>query len=286
MIPMSRVHQWSSVPSAAGSISRLMHRVEVEAWAQMQLALPADFTARMGISVTRTGGGVALMARNVDNLALNRLLGLGLDEPLDASLLGDLIARYRDAGVSRLLVQWSPDASPDDMPIRLRSLGFRAIPRIAKLCRRPDSHAEAPTSVTVRTIDVDEAAAFAATAGCVERPELAPGFSSTVGHPGWHHYLAMHGARAVAAAALFVRDEIAWFGLGVTLPADRGRGAHSALLARRLRDAAALGCNWAACETTEETPERPNPSFRNMRRAGFEVVCLGENYVLDLAARG
>jgi hypothetical protein len=52
---------------------------------------------------------------------------------------------------------------------------------------------------------------------------------------------------------------------------------------RRIRGAAVLGCTWVASETAEETPERPNPSYRNMRRAGFEVVYMRENYVLDLA---
>jgi len=34
--------------------------------------------------------------------------------------------------------------------------------------------------------------------------------------------------------------------------------------------AAALGCTLVVADTTEDTPERPNPSHRNMPRLGFE----------------
>ena len=51
------------------------------------------------------------------------------------------------------------------------------------------------------------------------------------------------------------------------LPEARGRGAHSALLAHPIRDAAELGCEWIACETVEDRPERSNPALRNMWRA-------------------
>lgn len=78
-----------------------------------------------------------------------------------------------------------------------------------------------------------------------------------------------------------IRGKIAWCGLAGTLPEARGKGVHGLLLSERIRDAADAGCQWVVCDTMEETPERPNPSFRNMRRAGFETAYLRTNYVFE-----
>ena len=47
------------------------------------------------------------------------------------------------------------------------------------------------------------------------------------------------------------------------------RGAQSALLAARIRQARELGCRWVATETGETRPDQPSHSYRNILRAGF-----------------
>ena len=116
-----------------------------------------------------------------------------------------------------------------------------------------------------------------------ELPEfMAPGFTSTVGRSGWRHYFAMDNRIPVATAASRADGDVAWFGFAGTLPSHRGRGAQSALLARRIRDAAADGCAWVTCETMADTAERPSRSFRNMMRLGFTVAYARKNFILAL----
>jgi len=110
---------------------------------------------------------------------------------------------------------------------------------------------------------------------------LAEGLAMSIGQPGWQHYLAWDGEQAVAGAALFMRSGVGWLGAGGTLPSHRRRGAHGALMARRIQDSAAAGCEWVITETGEDTPEQPNPSFHNMRRTGFQVAYLRPNYMLQ-----
>jgi hypothetical protein len=50
-------------------------------------------------------------------------------------------------------------------------------------------------------------------------------------------------------------------------------------MARRIHDAVAMGSEWLVTETGEDLPERPNPSFRNMMRAGFLVAYQRRNYL-------
>jgi hypothetical protein len=111
-------------------------------------------------------------------------------------------------------------------------------------------------------------------------PELANAWvASLVGKPGWHHYMAFDGDEPAAAAALFVHEGIGWCGFAATDTRFRKRGAQSALIARRINDACELGCQWLTTETAEDTPEKPNPSYHNMCRMGFETAYLRPNYI-------
>jgi hypothetical protein len=102
---------------------------------------------------------------------------------------------------------------------------------------------------------------------------------AVVGVPGWHAYVGFDGDVPVSTAAMRIEDGVAWFGFGATSESHRGRGGQSAMFARRLRDAREAGCRFAVVETGKETPEEPNPSYRNMVRSGFELAYFRQNWV-------
>ena len=108
---------------------------------------------------------------------------------------------------------------------------------------------------------------------------LAPFGEATLGRPDWHHFLAFDGDRAVGAGALYVMGHVGWLGFGATLESHRGRGSQSAIFARRIRAAAELGVKLLVTETGEELPDRPNPSYRNMLRAGFRLAYPRQNWL-------
>lgn len=112
---------------------------------------------------------------------------------------------------------------------------------------------------------------------------MAPGIRSTLGKERWHFYLVLDGARPIAGAAMFVHGEGAWFGLSATTPSERRRGAQTALLTRRLRDAATLGCAWVSADTQPDTLVLPNPSYRNMLRLGMTVLYYRPKYLFATA---
>jgi GNAT superfamily N-acetyltransferase len=91
--------------------------------------------------------------------------------------------------------------------------------------------------------------------------------------------MAYDGGKAVSTGALFVSGEAAWLDFATTLPEYRGRGAQAALLARRIVDAAELGCRYLVVETAEDTPQRGAPSHRNMLRFGFQEAYARPNYI-------
>ncbi len=77
-------------------------------------------------------------------------------------------------------------------------------------------------------------------------------------------YVASIDGRPVATAALAVVDGVAYLADGATHPAFRGSGLQSALIRRRLRDAADEGCDIACSQASVASA-----SHRNLQRAGL-----------------
>jgi GNAT superfamily N-acetyltransferase len=85
--------------------------------------------------------------------------------------------------------------------------------------------------------------------------------------PGWRCYLAEVDGEPIGAAALIVVDGIGYLANASTLPRGRRQGCQQALIHRRLRDAAASGCELFL---TMATPG--SVSHRNLERAGLGVA--------------
>jgi hypothetical protein len=90
-------------------------------------------------------------------------------------------------------------------------------------------------------------------------------FASTIGQPGWYHYLVHFDGEPGSASVLYVTAGVAQLFVATTMPDFRGRGAQQSLIQRRLADAQAAGCDLATSQTVTD-----NASPRNMSRHGFE----------------
>ena len=236
----------------------------------MQEARSDESRARLGIAVHRHDGVTSIASRACVELTVNRVFALGVRSPATRELVDTIISEYRDDGIARFLVQVGAVSRPGELRDWLQERGFVRRGALAKLAR---STADAEslgdprnTDVDVEEIGAEDCAEFEAIVGAplqVPAP-MRTELTATLGRPGWRFYLARREGRAIAGAALFTGDEVAWCGLAATLEAERGRGAQTALFVRRIRDAADAGCAWVTAETLPERPERPNPSLRNM----------------------
>ncbi len=272
------------VPSAAD-----VELVEAEAWAELQMTLSPDFRARMGISVIRRNGGVLLIAGRSPALPTNRAMGLGLVAPLTQDDLDRVIADYSAAGVAQFILQWSPAAEPADVSDWLIARGFTLLSRpVTKLYRRA-GHASVDVGdarLSVVEVGPEYAQVFEAlVAQPLGVPEgLGAGIRSTLGSIGWRYYLVFDGDRPIAGSVLYIRGRMSWCGLGATIESFRRRGAQTAMLARRVRDAAAAGCDWVTADTLAETADRPSQSLRNMHRAGFVALYNRPTFLFDFGS--
>jgi GNAT superfamily N-acetyltransferase len=263
----------------------VLELAEIEAIADLYRAAGPAVVADSGLSVRTVGDAVLIAVTRFDVLALNRLIGLGLRTPPSDATLAEAISAIEQTGSPRCFVPVAPTSAAEGLSSRLERLGLRQYNNWVRLSRSldhlpgpPDSPAP---SLDVRRIGPTHAEVFGnlvATAFDYP-PPLAPIASQTIGRPHWQHYLAFEGDTPIASAAMYVAASAAWFGFAATDAAYRKRGAQQALIVRRLRDAADAGCKWVSVETAEDTVTRDAPSFRNLRRLGFEVAYTRPNYL-------
>ena len=83
----------------------------------------------------------------------------------------------------------------------------------------------------------------------------------------WRLYLARIDGDPAGAALLSLDGDIGYLANASTLPAFRGRGVQTALIARRIADAASAGC-----ETVCSGTAFGSQSQRNLERAGLQVA--------------
>jgi len=85
---------------------------------------------------------------------------------------------------------------------------------------------------------------------------------------GWHCYAACLDGREVACGAMMITGDVAMLCLDATRPDARRRGCQSALIHRRLSDAADAGCHTVLAVSRDFPADRAGAG-RNLQRAGF-----------------
>ncbi len=226
-----------------------------------------------GIEIVAFAEAVAFhMPANSDPM-FNRVLGfdegciLYLDEIMDWHTQRDTPCRFEIIS----------DSSSRRVEEALARRGFSSRAVEAFLCST-SFQPSFPLSVSIGEIQVrklapDEldrfASAFLAVYHCEPsvEPSVRTCLKAQYSQPGWYCYLAFLAEEVAAFGAMRVQGGVASLISSATLPHLRRRGCQTALLARRMADAAELGCDLvfshAACGSTSQ---------HNMERLGMRVV--------------
>ena len=257
-------------------------RIEVAAWRDHYEAAPDEVRAALGVSLHAVGEGVALVAQGVESLLANRVIGLGLEAAADENQLDAAIAHFR--GVEGgFAVNLSPRARPASIQQWLEARGlatfFHHLPHGREAGDAPDSG----SSLLVREVSREDASHWSALAASHAEGDAVhhqrAWNEACIGRVGWTHVLAWQGKAPVAAAAMYVHGDAAWFGHARTLPSHRRMGAQRALLAARIRIATRQGARWLATETGPDWPDVARESLRNVRWAGFVPLHERPSYI-------
>jgi len=259
-----------------------LEAIERDAWEDLARAAPPSFAQGIGLRAESVGHALLFMADRVPQFQFNFLAGTGLNGD-DGSSIDEAVKRFSAAGQKKFIIQIPPGSCAGDMEARARDHGLMSNPLAwAKFARHAENAPAVATPLTIREVGKDEANVFAeaAIAGFGMPGPMAVWLAQIVGRPGWHAYVSFDGDKPAGAGALFVKGAFAWCGIGATRPEMRKKGGQSALLARRIADAAKYGALHVATETGVPQDGQPAPSYKNILAAGFDVAYVRPNWTL------
>ena len=227
----------------------------------------------------RLGGVTVLRADDApDSPMLNRIVGLGAEEPATQPALDAALKRIGDDVTCYVAV--APGSQPDMLPTWLRDRGLEPGWGWMTFRRGVDVPPDGRTSLRLVRVGAAEAPAFGrVTAASYGLPAAAATWAASAYKVGWDCWLALDGDEPAAAAGVYMAEGVGYLGFAATLPEHRGKGAQSALLAERIRHARAAGCDVVVTETGERRDDRPSNSYRNILRAGFAETTATANWL-------
>jgi hypothetical protein len=261
-------------------INEILEFAEANAQADLIKALPVDLAAELGMQFQRIGSATAFAATRVNIVMFNRVIGLGIRESLTQPVVDSAVEYMRQHAASKFAFQIIPSIECPELPDWLAAHHLYPSDHWAKFYRGASPPPEIRTDLRVERVSQAQAAEFAAVfcTGYGVPDSFRPMIEAPVGRANWFHYFAYNGDVPAATGILFVDQGVGWLGYDSTLPAQRRRGAQSAIIARRIRDGIELGCRWFVVETGNSTPEHPNRSYMNMLRSGFQLAYLRASY--------
>lgn len=235
------------------------------------------FTARpgnpAGIHIERFGSATAFVHRTSSVRFYNSVLGAGPGsiEHLDAIL--DLYARHGTTPAIEIV----PGRLTEALGLALAARGFAMVEFHAGLAREltasDASRAFLPVGVEVDELDPHDPRqldtfleVYLGGWGSLDDESKING-RLWKGNESWRFYLARVEGSPAGAAILDVRGATAMLASASTLPRIRGHRVQSALLSRRIADAAAVGCDLIVGGAYVGTS-----SVRNQQRAGLGIA--------------
>jgi hypothetical protein len=256
--------------------------VERRFWGGIWAAADPKAVAAHGIAIERFGPVQATAIEDLPRARmLNLVLGAGEAGAVEDGHLAAAV-EWADARGADYYVPVTPGAPGADRATRwLDGNGFECGYGWMKFVRNAsEPNLPEPEGVEIRELAEGEGEPFGAIAAAgFGLPAWAGAlFTDLPGRPGWRCYVATVDGAEAACAAMLVDRDIAELGIAATLESARGRGCQLALLARRILDAGAAGCETLFVETGEQVADRPSGSYRNILRAGFREAYARPNW--------
>ena len=257
-----------------------LDRVERRFWRDIWESVPAAVADEHGVELRQFGPIQASIVKDLPRVGMLNLL-LGAAEATAADHLATASEWAKAAGVAPY-VPVTPGLRGSEQAERwLRENGFEPAYGWMKFVRDPHPpRFPAPAGIEVVEVTSPEQEPFGTIAaiGFGTPAWAADFFAHLPGRSGWRCYVGKIDGEPQACGAMLVDAGLAEFGIGATLEPARGRGCQTALLRRRICDAAEAGCHTLFVETGERVPDRPSASYRNILKAGFKEAYLRPNW--------
>jgi GNAT superfamily N-acetyltransferase len=265
-------------PSSEPSLLAKEDAIEAMAFVDLQRVAPRRLREGEHFDCLSLNGGCAISLPGAPAIGLNRILGLGLVEDLEKAY------HWLRPKAGNRFLQMNVDTASPEMRDWLRSKhllehgpGWTKLTRSANL-----GNIHSASRVETRRVEVDEASLFGSMMceGFGFPPTLAPLWSAIVGKDGWSCFFALDDRTPVGTGAMYASGTHAWLGGGTTLPKFRNRGVQKALIHTRVECGTAQGIKTFVVETETALTGKPNISYENLKKMGFQHAYDRKNFKL------
>jgi hypothetical protein len=233
-------------------------------WLQALAELPGN---PFGISMRTFGQATALVCRTIPAQVYNRVFGLTVEDRDQIPAIVDFYAQHGASPVFDLNPYTIPPywVEPNVFPA-LVSSGFYQGAFHQLLYAIPTTTCPPlPAQLTIRVVGQQEADTFAQVYDQVWAGSGA--VRGLIEHPRFHCYLAFVDGHPAALGILHVANGVGSMANGLTVPSMRGRGCQTALLYRRIADAARAECDLLVSQSMPGVT-----SQNNQLRVGFQIA--------------
>lgn len=254
-------------------LAERLERAEAALWASLMQGLPAHYGADIrpfGPLTALTCPGMA--ERSFVNRIFGARDGAGADlrAALDWFTQQGVVCRL---DLCSLLAREETVAQARAAGFQLESFQMMLFSEVRWVVRT--GRRNLPDGVEIRVAEGEEDLAFAASAMPVAFDStgepwltwLTDSMRATFTRPDYRTYIALVDGQPAGFAQLHLADGVGSLALAGTLPQFRGRGVQTALIHRRIDEAAEAGCDLMAAQTGNGTV-----SQWNMERAGLRIA--------------
>lgn len=193
----------------------LIEQTEIAAWKDLIDAATDSFRHTNGLRYAEIGGGLAINFQKEPIPLFNRVIGLGLTQPLSASIIDSIKAYY--SLHEKYIIHYSSPVQPDHADSMLKQAGFYLAGSWDRILRDNRSMVNASNSIIVKQVDASSKDAWVNFLIDTYKFTFYDWPRAFALRNGWRHYVAYYNNKIVACRSFFMTSEKTVFS-GVDAP--------------------------------------------------------------------
>jgi hypothetical protein len=249
---------------------------EARSWADLYAAAPAGFAREAGLTAREVGGTLALSWAATGRRYFSRAIGLGIVEPATEDQLDEILAGWREAGITMFLLQSLPQCRPEAYEGWLRERRLEPFDAQDRIVRDGSPLAENSAftgrELAVERVDHESADEWAEFLQRVYRLETGRWLQALIGRPSWFQYVAREEGEIVGARGMHIGPEgTAWLGMDGPVPGVMSDDYEpdAALCARAVADGLVAGARRFIADIEAPSEAMDTPAYEHFGRLGF-----------------
>lgn len=262
----------------------MIERTEIAAWRDLIDAAPDSFKMANGMQHRDIGGGMATNFQKMPIPLFNRVIGLGLTEPLTQSIVDEIKSFYSHK--EKFLVHYSSPMKPSDADSLLKRNGFYLAGSWERITRddRPLNDDNETNDIEVRLVDEslkESWVKFLIDTYHFDFYEWPRAFAL---RKGWRHYVAFQNNKIVACRSFFMSPQKTVFS-GVDAPVPGVMTADCkpdfAIWRKAIKDCLDQGAVLFVADIELPDKEKNRAAYEGFKELGFTIPYTRFHYRLN-----